>query len=174
MQASGPRLAYLDGNCRRNEGIARYVRLLIPQPVKKVIRTCHMLRMPGISFTIGKVNSARPERKPLLVMNVAFNRSPYVVRHCTFARAKLDKIYLRFDQIAPVRPAPLIRVVELENIVFPKANFTDVIGTRGLFKHLVAAAWAGEHNFLLLWFDDFDALTAVDLPPRHDQLLHEE
>ena len=108
-----------------NLDLVRQFALLGPQPIVEVVLRLHVLRMLVVGVGIWNGDSASPEREPLTIPHIA-NHS-HILQHASLAGTELDEIDLRLDQATSIRSTHLVRVIELEHVILPEANWANVV-----------------------------------------------
>ncbi len=79
---------------------------------------------------------------PLWVFDVELVRSPDAICKQKFADTVTDIVLLCLSELHSVGAAFVVRVSKLAPVVFPIADATNVVRTRGFFGYcLVAAPW---------------------------------
>lgn len=72
-------------------------------------------------------NSANPEREPLAIPHIAMVSDSHILRHASLAGTELEEVHLRLNQTTFIRATFLVRVVELEEVILPETNWTNVV-----------------------------------------------
>lgn len=121
------RAAAATGRNRPNADMCGRIVLLAPQPVVEVVLRRNVLRMLSVNVRIRNNNSPCPKWEPLAIADIAIPSHSHVFRHRSFASTKLNEVDLSFDQTTSIRATRLVRVVELEHIVFPETNWANSV-----------------------------------------------
>lgn len=122
-----PKAAVLNRLLPTNLDLVRQFALLGPQPIVEVVLRLHVLSMRVVGVGIWNGDSARPKREPLTIPHIAFANHSHILQHSSLARTELDEIDLRLDQATSIRSIHLVRVLELEHVILPEANWANVV-----------------------------------------------